>query len=172
MGSLEVVNYAHLALEDRDAVVILLTEFFHHHAKNLSGSARLQTGWVEVLDQFDSFDRTGHALLIAKLEGAVVGCVGLRPFENSSYENSCEMVFLYVKPIFRGFGLGHQLLSSFIDLARECNYSHVLFDPLEEHEAIRQLYDDFGFQEIPPLGHHASQPQTLMALSLSLSSSS
>jgi putative acetyltransferase len=172
MGSLEVVNYAQLALEDRDAVVTLLNEFSHHHAKSLTDSARFQSNFIEVLDPFESFERTGHALLIAKLEQAVVGCVGLRPFDNSFYENSCEMVFLFVKPIFRGFGLGHQLLSSFIDLARQCNYNHVLFDPLQEHEAIRQLYDDFGFQEIPPLGHDASEPTTLMVLNLSISSSS
>ncbi len=166
MGSLEIVAYTQEHFDDREVIISLLTDFSHQLSKTHAGFEHFSMGRSLAQGQMESFDRQDHTLLIAKLEGNVIGCVGLRPHENSFYENSCEMIFLFVKPAFRGFGFGHQLLSSFLDLARENNYNHVLFDPLQDHEAIRQLYEDFGFQEIPPLEHDATASTTRLMLSL------
>jgi len=166
MGSLEIVTYPGALFDDREAVFSLLIDFSLHLLKSNASSDSSRLEPEQINQQIALFERFDETLLIAKIEDTVIGCVGLRSFENSSYENACEMIFLFVKPAYRGFGFGHQLVSGFLDLAREKYFSHVLFDPLHKHEAIRQLYDDFGFEEIPPLAHGTISSSNLMLLNL------
>jgi len=90
------------------------------------------------------------ALLLATVNGAFAGCCALRPLDSSDYANACEMKRLYVRPAFRGLGLGRQLAENIIDRARQAAYDHVLLDTLDDMEAARALYDELGFEEIPP----------------------
>lgn len=94
------------------------------------------------------------ALLLARVEGAVAGCCALRPMDSSDYPNAAEMKRLYVRKAFRGFGLGRQLSEAILDEARRAGYSSVLLDTLDEMEAARALYEDLGFEEIPPYYHN------------------
>ncbi|WP_418321282.1 GNAT family N-acetyltransferase [Piscinibacter sakaiensis] len=91
----------------------------------------------------------GH-LLLAVVEGVVAGCGALRPLPDSDYANACEMKRLYVRPAFRGFGIGRLLVQALLDEATRAGYSSVLLDTLDEMEAARGLYASFGFEEIPP----------------------
>ncbi len=90
------------------------------------------------------------ALLLAMVDGALAGSCALRPLPDVDYANAAEMKRLYVRPMFRGFGLGRQLTEAILDTARMAGYQHVLLDTLDEMEAARALYDEMGFVEIPP----------------------
>lgn len=94
------------------------------------------------------------ALLLAWVDGALAGCCALRPLDNSDYPNAAEMKRLYVRPSFRGLGLGRQLSESILDAARQSGYSCVLLDTLDEMESARALYEDLGFEDIPPYYHN------------------
>ncbi len=94
------------------------------------------------------------ALLMALVDGAVAGCCGLRPLDSSDYPNAAEMKRLYVRKAFRGFGLGRQLAEAALDAAREAGYASVLLDTLDDMEAARALYEDLGFEAIPPYYHN------------------
>lgn len=94
------------------------------------------------------------ALLLATVDGEVAGCCGLRPLDTADYANAAEMKRLYVRPAFRKSGLGRQLAEAILDVAREAGYSCVLLDTLNDMEAARALYEDLGFQEIPPYYHN------------------
>lgn len=93
------------------------------------------------------------ALLIAIKQGEPVGCCALRPLDTVDYANACEMKRLYVKQGLRGTGLGRQLTESILDAARRAGYDCVLLDTLDEMESARALYQDLGFEEIPPYYH-------------------
>lgn len=54
------------------------------------------------------------ALLLAQLDGIAVGCVACRPAEGGS----CELKRLYVRPAARGAGVGRQLVTTLIAIAR------------------------------------------------------
>ena len=93
-------------------------------------------------------------LLLALLDGEIAGCCAMRPLETVDYPNACEMKRLYVRPDFRRFGLGRQLVEAVLDAARIAGYHSVLLDTLNDMEAARALYEDLGFKDIPPYYHN------------------
>lgn len=84
----------------------------------------------------------------------VAGCCALRPLDNADYANAAEMKRLYVRPGFRGLGLGRQLAEAILDAARSAGYGCVLLDTLDDMESARALYEDLGFAEVPPYYHN------------------
>lgn len=94
------------------------------------------------------------ALLLARVDGALAGCCALRPLDSADYPNAAEMKRLYVRKAFRGFGLGRQLAEAVLDIARQAGYDCVLLDTLDDMEAARALYEDLGFEDIPPYYHN------------------
>ncbi|RZI78489.1 MAG: GNAT family N-acetyltransferase [Variovorax sp.] len=84
----------------------------------------------------------------------VAGCGALRPLDSADYPNAAEMKRLYVRPGFRGLGLGRQMAEALLDAARSAGYSCVLLDTLDDMESARALYEDLGFEEVPPYYHN------------------
>ena len=94
------------------------------------------------------------ALLLARVDGEVAGCCALRPLDTADYPNAAEMKRLYVRKAFRGFGLGRRLAEAALDAARQAGYACVLLDTLDDMEAARALYEELGFEDIPPYYHN------------------
>jgi len=94
------------------------------------------------------------ALLMATVGQELAGCCALRPLDAVDYPNACEMKRLYVRPGFRRTGIGRQLAEAILDCARVAGYAYVLLDTLNEMENARALYQDLGFEEIPPYYHN------------------
>ena len=94
------------------------------------------------------------ALLLAFVDGAAAGCCALRPLVNSDHINACEMKRLFVRPAFRGFGLGRLLVDEILAVGRLAGYSNMLLDTLSDMEAARALYQEAGFVEVPPYYHN------------------
>ena len=84
----------------------------------------------------------------------VAGCCALRPLDTADYPNAAEIKRLYVRPQFRGVGLGRQLAEAILDAARGAGYACVLLDTLDDMESARALYEDLGFAEVPPYYHN------------------
>ena len=89
-------------------------------------------------------------LLLARVDGAAAGCCALRPLDAVDYANACEMKRLFVRPQFRGLGLGRRLAEEIMDAARLAGYASILLDTLDDMETARAMYQELGFVEIPP----------------------
>jgi putative acetyltransferase len=89
-------------------------------------------------------------LQLALVNGEVAGCGAFRPIGDVDYANACEMKRLYVRPAYRGLGLGRLMAQALMDQALRAGYSVMLLDTLDDMEAARGLYAQLGFEEIPP----------------------
>lgn len=127
---------------------------FKEYAAQLAVDLCFQSFDEELATLPGEYDAPRGALLLALVDGAVAGCVALRPLDDVDYPNACEMKRLYVRQAFRGSGLGRQLAEAIMDEARANGYDRVLLDTLDDMEAARALYDELGFSEIPPYYHN------------------
>ncbi len=131
--------------------------------------------WVEISLCFQNFDNEvaelpgGYAppsgrLFLAVDGEQVMGCVALRKIG----EGVGEMKRLYVRPTFRGRGLGRTLTEKLIAEAKQIGYARLRLDTLpgKMDQAIA-MYCSFGFQEIAPYYKNPVAGATFMELVLS-----
>ena len=129
-------------------------EIFLEYAQTLRVDLDFQGFDAELSSLPGDYAPPRGALLLACVADQVAGCCALRPMDSSDYPNAAEMKRLFVRKAFRGFGLGRQLAEAILDEARRAGYSCVLLDTLDDMEAARALYEDLGFEEIPPYYHN------------------
>ena len=127
---------------------------FREYAQGLGVDLCFQDFETELATLPGEYTPPRGALLLASVDGKLAGCCGLRPMDAADYPNAAEMKRLYVRPAFRGLGLGRRLADAVLDAARQTGYSCVLLDTLDDMEAARALYEDLGFEEIPPYYHN------------------
>lgn len=132
----------------------LVRLIFQEYAQGLGIDLDFQDFARELLELPGEYAPPRGALLLASVEGEVAGCCALRPLDTVDYPNAAEMKRLYVRAAFRGAGLGRQLAEAALDAARQEGYACVLLDTLSDMEAARALYDDLGFEAIPPYYHN------------------
>ncbi len=85
-------------------------------------------------------------LWIARVGGRPAGCVALRRFDRGR----CEMKRLYLRPAYRGRGLGRRLVATTLATGRRLGYRRMVLDTLPSMMAALAVYDRFGFRRIRP----------------------
>jgi putative acetyltransferase len=127
---------------------------FRIYARELGIDLGFQNFEQELLHLPGEYAAPQGALLLASVQGQAAGCCAMRPIVATDYPNACEMKRLFVLPAHRRSGLGRQLAEAVLEAARVAGYRHILLDTLDEMESARALYQDLGFEEIPPYYHN------------------
>lgn len=88
------------------------------------------------------------ALLLAVASDDFAGCVGMRPVHLESGELTGEIRRMWVRPKYRGRGVGRSLLEAAVDASRSAGYRTVYLDTVlgKMTEAV-SLYRSAGFVE-------------------------
>jgi putative acetyltransferase len=105
-------------------------------------------------------------LFLAVSGERICGCIGLRKIGEDS-NKTCEMKRLYVRPEFRGQGIGKAMALKLIEEARLVGYERMRLDtlPAQMGDAIK-MYRALGFREIEPYYHNPVEGALFMELIL------
>jgi carbonic anhydrase len=125
---------------------------FREYAGELSVDLCFQNFEGEVAGLPGAYAAPGGALLLARAAGEVAGCVALRAFHELRHkpeERVCEMKRLYVRPAFRGHGMGSKLARAILAEGARLGYERMLLDTLETLKPALGLYTRLGFTSIP-----------------------
>jgi putative acetyltransferase len=101
-------------------------------------------------------------LMLARHDEVVAGCIALRPLDGGA----CEMKRLYVRPAFRGTGLGRILAERVIAEAREMGYESMYLDTLPSMTGAQRLYEKLGFRDVEPYRFNPVAGSRFMARTL------
>jgi ribosomal protein S18 acetylase RimI-like enzyme len=125
--------------------VEVVRSIFREYAQSLGIDLGFQQFDAELADLPGKFAAPRGEVLLAYHDAQVLGCVALRPID----ETICEMKRLYVRPSGRGLQAGKQLATLICATARESGYSRIRLDTLPTMHAALQLYTSLGFEPIP-----------------------
>ena len=148
--------------EARPAEVAAVHELIEEYVETLGVDLSFQEIDTELGDLATAYGPPRGRNLVGLVEGEIAGCVALRPLE----QDCCEMKRLYVRPAFRGTGLGRRLALAVIDTASELGYRRMRIDTLPQMGAARKLYASLGFREIEPYRFNPVPGTAFMELEL------
>ncbi len=122
---------------DLDAV----RDLFLEYAGSLNFNLCFQDFDTEIEGLPGGYAAPAGTLLLARVNGEVAGCVGVRPLD----AGRCEMKRLYLRAQYRGTKLGRRLAEQAIAFARSAGYARMVLDTLPQMEVATRLYRELGF---------------------------
>lgn len=137
----------HIQPAESQSQIAQARELFLEYAQSLGFSLCFQSFDAELAGLPGDYAPPQGRLLLAQYEDLIAGCVALHKLE----PGICEMKRLYLRPQFRGKGLGRALADQIIAEARQIGYERIRLDTVEPvmKDAVA-MYRRIGFQEIAP----------------------
>jgi putative acetyltransferase len=147
LASPPVVHSLMFVQAETPAQIAQAGELFLEYAKSLGFSLCFQSFDAELAGLPGDYAPPNGRLLLAQYEDQLAGCVALHKLE----KGICEMKRLYLRPRFRGKGLGRALAERIIAEARQIGYQSVRLDTVEPvmKDAVA-MYRRLGFRGIDP----------------------
>jgi ribosomal protein S18 acetylase RimI-like enzyme len=140
-----------------------IKNLFLEYAKSLDFDLGFQNFQNELADLPGKYALPSGSLLMAEEDGKVAGCVGLRKISTGI----CEMKRLYIRPEFRGRGLGKALAFAIIEVAFNMGYRKMRLDTVATMKEAVRLYRHLGFYEIDAYCFNPIKEAIYMELNLS-----
>ena len=152
-----------LTADDSEALE-QVRQYFRNYAAWLGVDLSYQNFDQEMASLPGAYAAPQGRLFFAEIDGQPVGCVGIRPLQDS--DGLCEMKRLYVAPEARGQGVGATLAMAAIKAAKEIGYKKLMLDTLPNMRMAVKLYRELGFTEAP--AYYQTPVEGTMFLTLDL----
>jgi len=144
---------------DNPVRIEAVRQLFREYAASLSFNLCFQSFEEELARLPGEYAPVTGMLLLGLVDDQVAGCVAFHRLEGemaaghveSGDAKVCEMKRLYVRPQFRGCGIGRELVDSILNCAAAVGYRWIRLDtiPQEMGKAV-EIYRKLGFREITP----------------------
>ena len=142
---------------DNPVRIEAVRQLFKEYAASLSFDLCFQSFEDELASLPGEYGPLSGMLLLGLVDDQVAGCVAFHRLEGEmaggrgGAPDVCEMKRLYVRPQFRGSGLGRELIDSILNCAAAVGYRSIRLDtvPSEMTKAV-EIYKKIGFVEIAP----------------------
>jgi putative acetyltransferase len=139
-----------------------IRELFSEYVKSLGFGLDFQDYEREYEELPGEYAPPEGRLLLATYGSKTAGCVALRRFAGTD----CEMKRLYVRPEFRGKGIGKALAVFVIEAANKVGYKRIMLDTVPSMVEALALYRSLGFRERDPYRHNPVDGAVFMELYL------
>jgi putative acetyltransferase len=138
-------------------------ELFLEYARSLSFNLCFQSFEQELAALPGDYAPPNGRLLLLTRANQTAGSVALHKID----DETCEMKRLYVRPQFRGLGLGKMLANKVVADARGIGYKRLRLDTIEaDMKTAVAMYRDMGFREIAPYRPNPIETALYMELEL------
>jgi GNAT superfamily N-acetyltransferase len=146
-SAISALNGLAVTQAESPAQIAQARELFLEYAQSLGFSLCFQNFDRELAGLPGDYAPPEGRLLLVECEGQLAGCVALHKLDSGV----CEMKRLYLRPPFRGKGLGRALTERIIAEARQIGYRRMRLDTVEPvmKDAVA-MYGKLGFKEIAP----------------------
>ncbi len=131
---------------DADGDIAEARTLLKEYASSLGREFSLQDFARELAELPGAYAPPAGALLLARCDGRLAGCVALRPLEGGA----CQMRRLFVRHQFRGKGVGKRLAVAVIEAARDAGHTLMRLDVAPWMEEAIAMYHAMGFRPIEP----------------------
>jgi len=143
---------------DNPVRIDAVRKLFQQYAESLSFNLCFQSFTEELARLPGEYAPWSGMLLLGLVDDQPAGCVALHRLEcDMAGEHGelfggsdvCEMKRLYVRPEFRGCGLGRELVNAILKCAAAIGYRRMRLDTIpNEMASALEMYRKFGFVEI------------------------
>lgn len=101
---------------------------------------------------YELFENKKAVLWVALCDEFIVGCCGIYPTKGLP-EHCAELVKFYLKPHYRGMGIGKKMMIKSFEFARNEGYTSLYLESFPEFEQAVDMYKKYGFVELEkPMG--------------------
>ncbi|MGD0512785.1 MAG: GNAT family N-acetyltransferase [Terriglobales bacterium] len=127
------------------AQIAQVRELFLEYEQSLGVKLCFQNFEQEIAGLPGHYAPPDGRLLLAEYKEQLAGCVALHQWQGEI----CEMKRLYLRPSFRGKGLGRMIAEKIVAEARNIGYRRMRLDTIEPimKDAV-EMYRKLGFREI------------------------
>lgn len=135
---------ARLTVVDSPAAFAALAALIRDYVASLGFPLTFQDVERELSDLPSQYGPPSGRAFLVRVDTRIAGGIAVRRFD----DGSAELKRMYVRPEFRGLGLGRRLAEAAVEAAAELGYRRILLDTLASMETAVAIYRTLGFQTI------------------------
>ncbi|MCO5269317.1 MAG: GNAT family N-acetyltransferase [Brumimicrobium sp.] len=132
--------------EDNSAIAQVIKSTLEEYGENKEGTVYTDPTTNLIYESFHDVPKSQY--FIAEYKSEVIGGSGIYPTIGLP-DKYAELVKIYLKPEFRGKGIGKLLYQKAEEFARKNGYSHLYLESFPSLKEAIHLYEKLGYRYMP-----------------------